>query len=79
MMFPMMYICKIVSYAYLLEMMGEEIYKYLDVEPSGMVFNAPHFNKEKKPHNPLVTSGAVMVCFLLVKRGKGIEDVMNFY
>mmetsp|Transcript_9978 Transcript_9978/g.9910 ORF Transcript_9978/g.9910 Transcript_9978/m.9910 type:complete len:278 (+) Transcript_9978:744-1577(+) len=75
----MMYIGKIVIYAYLLELMGEEINDYMDVEPSGMAFNAPAFNKEKKPHNPLVTSGAIMVCFLLLRLKKGISEILNFY
>mmetsp|Transcript_42935 Transcript_42935/g.31358 ORF Transcript_42935/g.31358 Transcript_42935/m.31358 type:complete len:80 (+) Transcript_42935:739-978(+) len=75
----MMYISKPIIYAFLLEMMGDELNTYLDVEPSGKPFNAPVFNSNKKPHNPLVTSGAIMVCFLLLKRGKNINDILNFY
>ncbi len=77
--FPLLYIAKIISYAYLYELLGSEVHDYMDVEPSGLPFNAPEFNADKKPHNPLVTSGAVMVCFLLRKQKKGIEDIMQFF
>ena len=51
----------------------------MGIEPSGLPFNAPVFNSEKKPHNPMVNAGAVMVCYLLSKQNKGIEDIIHFY
>lgn len=32
-----------------------------------------------RPHNPMVNSGAIMTCTLLVNEGKTIEDFQDFY
>jgi glutaminase len=49
------------------------------VEPSGLPFNAPVFDKRNRPHNPMVNAGAMMISTLLVNEGKTIEDFMDFY
>jgi glutaminase len=47
-------------------MIGEEVHKWVGEEPSGVAFNAPIFDKLGRPHNPMVNSGAIMVCALIV-------------
>jgi glutaminase len=39
-----------------------------------MVFNAPVFDKLGRPHNPMVNTGAILICALLVNEGLTIED-----
>jgi glutaminase len=53
-------------------MIGEEVHKYIGEEPSGLAFNAPVFDSQGRPHNPMVNAGAIIVCSLLKKHGKGI-------
>lgn len=67
------------AYSYLYELVGEEVHKWVGEEPSGVAFNAPVFDKMGRPHNPMVNAGAIMVCALLVKNGKGIQDIIDFY
>ncbi len=58
---------------------GDDVHKYVGEEPSGVVFNAPVFDKLGRPHNPMVNAGAIMVSTLLVNEGKTIEDFQHFY
>jgi glutaminase len=39
-------------------------------EPSGAAFNAPVFDKQGRPHNPMVNTGSIMVCALLLHNNK---------
>jgi glutaminase len=83
-MFSMQSVSKVVAYAYLyniyaLKGKGEDVHRWIGEEPSGHPFNAPVFDKNGRPHNPMVNTGAIMVCTLLVNEGKTIEDFQNFY
>jgi glutaminase len=44
-------------------------------EPSGLQYNALKLNPSNLPHNPLVSSGAIMVCSLT---GKDLEESKRF-
>ncbi len=70
---------KVVAYSFLHDMIGEEVHRYVGEEPSGVAFNAPVFDRQGRPHNPMVNAGAIMVSSLLVHNGKTIEDLLAFY
>lgn len=78
-MFSMQSVSKVVAYAFLYNIFvlrGREndVHKWIGDEPSGETFNEPVFDSLGRPHNPMVNTGAIMVCTLLVNEGKTIED-----
>jgi glutaminase len=65
-----------ITYAIALETFGEDtVHKYVDKEPSGTSFNALSFTDKDLPYNPLVNSGAIVLCSLI---GQDNEPSVNF-
>ena len=55
---------KPINYCLALEEHGAPaVHTHVGREPSGVVFNALKLNKVVLPHNPLVNSGAIIICF----------------
>jgi glutaminase len=69
----------VLLYVFLYDLIGEEIYKWVGEESSGQISSMPIFDQNKKPHNPLVNSGAIMLCALVINLNKNILDIIQLY
>jgi len=75
--------CKPINYGIALEELGEDnVHKFVGREPSGQAFNELTLNKDGKPHNPLINSGAIMTSSLIKNKSplaERFEYIMNVW
>lgn len=58
-------VSKCLHYPIVLEdLTTKEVHKYVGLEPSGQTFNYLHLNNNDRPHNPMLNSGALLLCAL---------------
>ncbi|KAI5749714.1 hypothetical protein M8J76_009580 [Diaphorina citri] len=78
---------KPLTYAIALEELDqEEVHKYVGQEPSGRNFNELILDHNKKPHNPMINAGAIVVCSLLktlvkpeMTPSEKFDFIMNYF
>uniref|UniRef100_A0A915A2C3 glutaminase n=1 Tax=Parascaris univalens TaxID=6257 RepID=A0A915A2C3_PARUN len=76
--FTLQSVSKPFTYAIALEELGaDEVHGYVGQEPSGRLFNEICLNHNKKPHNPMINAGAILVVSLL-KRNNSLSDRFDF-
>ncbi|XP_020278118.1 glutaminase kidney isoform, mitochondrial isoform X3 [Pseudomyrmex gracilis] len=73
---------KPLTYAIALDRLGQEVvHQYVGQEPSGRNFNELILDHNKKPHNPMINAGAILVCSLLkelIKPEMGLAEKFDF-
>uniref|UniRef100_A0A7E4UWV5 glutaminase n=1 Tax=Panagrellus redivivus TaxID=6233 RepID=A0A7E4UWV5_PANRE len=71
-------VAKPFNYAAALNLLGVDyVHKYVGQEPSGRFFNEICLDADKKPHNPMVNAGAIVVTSLLNPK-EGLSDRFDF-
>ncbi|KAL7302615.1 hypothetical protein TKK_0004677 [Trichogramma kaykai] len=80
--FTMQSCSKPLTYAIALEQLGQErVHQYVGQEPSGRNFNELVLDHNKKPHNPMVNAGGILVCSMLkdlVKPEQTLAEKFDF-
>ena len=80
--FTMQSCSKPFTYAVCLNELGSEtVHQFVGQEPSGRMFNELSLDFNNKPHNPLLNSGAIMSCAILlslVKPDMKISEKFDF-
>lgn len=70
--------CKPINYCLSLKEHGEEyVHNFIGREPSGRGFNELTLNKDGKPHNPMINSGAIMACSL-IQQSMNVADRFDY-
>ncbi|XP_011261327.1 glutaminase kidney isoform, mitochondrial isoform X3 [Camponotus floridanus] len=73
---------KPLTYAIALDRLSPEVvHQYVGQEPSGRNFNELVLDHNKKPHNPMINAGAILICSLLktlVKPEMGLAEKFDF-
>ncbi|KAL1115787.1 hypothetical protein AAG570_006077 [Ranatra chinensis] len=78
---------KPLNYGIALDQLGQEVvHQYVGQEPSGRNFNELVLDYNKKPHNPMINAGAILVCSLLktlvhpeMTLAEKFDFTMNFF
>ncbi|KAK6167742.1 hypothetical protein SNE40_021703 [Patella caerulea] len=71
-------VSKPLTYALVLnEQTPEVVHQYVGHEPSGRQFNEIKLSADNKPHNPLINSGAIVLCSLL-KQDFNLADRFDY-
>ncbi|CAG2164074.1 unnamed protein product [Oppiella nova] len=78
---------KPINYAIALnELSCNVVHKYVGQEPSGRMFNELVLDYNRKPHNPMVNAGAIVICSLLMhlikpemRHSEKFDWVSNYY
>jgi glutaminase len=79
--FSIQSISKVLSLAYAMSIVGEEVWKRVDVEPSGDPFNHLSLLEQESgiPRNPLINAGAIVIADILVSNlNDPKSDFLNF-
>lgn len=79
--FSIQSICKVLSLAYALKLLGTDIWKRVGVEPTHEPFNFLSLTEKENgiPNNPFINAGALVVCDMLYSQLKNPEkDFLDF-
>ncbi|XP_024937284.1 glutaminase liver isoform, mitochondrial isoform X3 [Cephus cinctus] len=85
--FTMQSCSKPLTYAIALERLGQEtVHQYVGQEPSGRNFNELVLDYNKKPHNPMINAGAILISSLLktlikpeMTLAEKFDYIMNYF
>ena len=79
--FSIQSISKIFALSFTYEKLGEELWKRVDVEPSGTAFNSLVQLEADHgiPRNPFINAGALVICDILLENCKNPKDEILLY
>ena len=79
--FSLQSIAKVFAFTYAYSLKGGKIFSRIGVEPSGDPFNSliQLENERGVPRNPLINSGALVICDILIDElGNPVQDLLEF-